>query len=70
MSGGGVLSANGGDGAYSGGGGGRIAVWLSVSNFTGTVTVDPGTGGAGYLATTGTVVWVNVALPGSVFTFR
>ena len=69
-SGSGLLSANGGNGTYSGGGGGRIAVWHSISNFTGTVTVDPGTGGAaGYLATTGTVVWVYLPPPGTVITF-
>jgi hypothetical protein len=61
IAGSGILRANGGYAANGGGGGGggRIAVRHSVSNFTGTATVDPGPSGGygGAVGSPGTIVW-------------
>ncbi|MBI2439795.1 MAG: hypothetical protein HYV35_00300 [Lentisphaerae bacterium] len=65
-----ILRANGANGNPNNGsgGGGRIAVWRMYHNFNSTnVSV---TGGTGYSTggTNGTVVFVNIPVPGTIFT--
>ena len=59
FAGGGHVVADGGNNTASGGGGGggRIAVWRAFHTYSGTTSVEPGTG-TFIAAGTGTVVWV------------
>ena len=59
----------GGPGGDGGGGGGRIAVWSKYDSSSGvSASVD---GGAGYeTGETGTVVWGQIPIPGSIFLIR
>ena len=70
----GLLRANGAGGAgyYTGGGGGRIAVWRKYDPSMGliTATVDGGAGPLRDSGTVGTIVWVQVPIPGSIVVIR
>lgn len=67
----GQLIADGGSGAGTAGGGGRIAVWRMYDTSGGAVTstANKGSGGANP-ATDGTVVWGQLPVPGTVFTIH
>ncbi len=72
LAGSGVLTAKGGNGGGGGsasGGGGQIAVLASSrAGFTGSASAPAGT--TYYLGTTGTVVWLDRKLPGTVMLVR
>lgn len=78
LTGSGSFSANGSNagpnsgGSGGGGGGGRIAIWRipSPDPFVGAATALPGSGGGVPTASTGTVVWADVPLAGTVIMVR
>lgn len=70
----GVIQANGGGAPTSwpgggGGGGGRVAIWLvrNLSDGVIPVSVGGGTGTGGAIGETGTIVWGQLPIPGTIF---
>ncbi|MBI2439753.1 MAG: hypothetical protein HYV35_00090 [Lentisphaerae bacterium] len=67
----GLITANGGNASSGGGGGGgRIAIWRMFHSFVGAASATGGTSTSYSAGTNGTIVWVNIPVPGTIATFH